>query len=668
MAMAIEPAPPAAVVPLPQEQQPSSVNAVSVGLGIYLLVATLLLIRVLLGLKEVYAWRRESVACSSERLGDAFEMAAQKLDLSNACEIRLHPKLPLPLTVGVRRPTVLFPQAMVDSLSGSKLQAIALHESNHARNHDPLWFFVNNGLRALMWFQPLIWLVHRRFVMAAKECSDMKVVDTAGSPWGYSKLLLALASGIGEDRLVSMPAPGMAMRGRRDLSYRVARILSPVLVTSRGPVVGALLMLVTTFLIAAMIQVPGHAAEEPEGRTSANANANVLKELNALEILLESMVKERQASYIEGAATLGEVTGAESHLMEVKLRRAEVLNDIPLQTDIQIEMIELANRKVRLTLREFTAGATSVSSLDVLAAREELARARLRLAEFELKHGEVENAAAVEERPQEAPPSIAFDASPLTPEPEAFSSLSLFLDPEPEAPRITLDDPPVLPESEEASLNDGPDLTEPCKFLETYLSVSRWQGFLPMSFSVEGLGEKMRAYHQEHPLQLEVIKDVTFQHFQTLPDSDLKFYLYKVSTANNPEGFPFTVEETPDGLRADWESYVEFKDQHLEAFIKDPQVDELPRTFPVILRRAHDVPDSENLWCHKIDAPIDDTAGSFAFISKESALSKQLNHRLNWLSMYFVVAGLKWTENLDDPDKPYLSLEQFKNFNWRTHQ
>ncbi|MGY8689296.1 MAG: M56 family metallopeptidase, partial [Verrucomicrobiales bacterium] len=186
MAMAIEPAPPAAVVPLPQEQQPSSVNAVSVGLGIYLLVATLLLIRVLLGLKEVYAWRRESVACSSERLGDAFEMAAQKLDLSNACEIRLHPKLPLPLTVGVRRPTVLFPQAMVDSLSGSKLQAIALHESNHARNHDPLWFFVNNGLRALMWFQPLIWLVHRRFVMAAKECSDMKVVDTAGSPWGYS--------------------------------------------------------------------------------------------------------------------------------------------------------------------------------------------------------------------------------------------------------------------------------------------------------------------------------------------------------------------------------------------------------------------------------------------------------------------------------------------------
>ena len=137
-----------------------------------------------------------------------------------------------------------------------------------------------------------------------------------------------------------------------------------------------------------------------------------------------------------------------------------------------------------------------------------------------------------------------------------------------------------------------------------------------------------------------------------------------------------TVEETSSGFRTDWEAYVQFKDAHLQDFLNNPVVGKdgkgEVKTFNVILRRAHDftdeVPDSENKYCYKIDAPVDNLDGGFAFIPKFSDYGQELDSKIKWLMLYFPIVDLRWERDPKYPNsKPYVRLLKIRQFNWRGH-
>lgn len=218
-------------------------------------------------------------------------------------------------------------------------------------------------------------------------------------------------------------------------------------------------------------------------------------------------------------------------------------------------------------------------------------------------------------------------------------------------------------------------LSEPRDFLDRYLMAARWEQLVPWSLNGESLQSEMSAYYQQSPYQPEKVHEITFQHKQKLPDSDYQFYLFKVITEANKGSFPMTVEETPDGFRTDWQAYVQFKDAHLQRFLDNPEIGPNgkgeTKTFNVILRRAHDftnnVPDKENKWCYKIDAPVDDLQGGFCHIPKYSKYGQELDAELKWLLLYFPIVDLRWETDPDHPDKPYVRLLQIRQYNWRGH-
>ena len=247
-------------------------------------------------------------------------------------------------------------------------------------------------------------------------------------------------------------------------------------------------------------------------------------------------------------------------------------------------------------------------------------------------------------------------------------------------PPILEDKPPVPPLEDEPPAQIEGILDPPRDFLTKYITSPTWNDMLEKSVGGKSLEKEMAAYYKQHPYQPEKLVEMAFQHKQKLPKSDREFYLFKVVTESNKRSFPMTVEETDDGYRTDWLTYVQFKDMHLQKFLEKPDIDKstgkgATQVFNVILRRAHDftdeVPDSENKWCYRIDAPNDaanaEELGGYSFIPKHSNYGQELDLKLKWLLSYFPIVELRWEVDPDYPKRPYVRLMKIRQFNWRGH-
>jgi len=161
----------------------------TVGCGIYLGVALLLLGRVGVGVQSVRRLVRASRSISEPELSDA-GVAPALADI--ACEVR-EADVELPLTAGFLRPVVLLPRGW-RSLSATALRAIVHHEAAHVRRRDCLAALGCAVLEALFWFNPAVWLATARVRWFAELACD---AEAARSMEGnsYASELLGLAAG-----------------------------------------------------------------------------------------------------------------------------------------------------------------------------------------------------------------------------------------------------------------------------------------------------------------------------------------------------------------------------------------------------------------------------------------------------------------------------------------
>ena len=127
-----------------------------------------------------------------------------------------------PVTVGWFHPVVVLPPDWAQ-WSPAQLDAVLLHEREHARRRDPLiqWFALLN--RAVFWFHPLAWWLERRLAALAEDACDAAVLARGHQPAEYCEYLLSLArtvTGAGARAEVV----GAAMPGAF-LPQRIRRIL-----------------------------------------------------------------------------------------------------------------------------------------------------------------------------------------------------------------------------------------------------------------------------------------------------------------------------------------------------------------------------------------------------------------------------------------------------------
>ncbi len=130
-----------------------------------------------------------------------------------------------PYVVGVLRPTIVIPVALVDE--PPLLQAALAHELAHVRRFDVLARVIQLVAHALLWWWPIVRLANRRLELAREQACDAWALEhTDLARPAYARLLVRMAA----LPLVATPA----LAAPRALDARVAAILGPVACARMG--------------------------------------------------------------------------------------------------------------------------------------------------------------------------------------------------------------------------------------------------------------------------------------------------------------------------------------------------------------------------------------------------------------------------------------------------
>jgi uncharacterized protein (TIGR03435 family) len=104
-------------------------------------------------------------------------------------EIRESDAMSAPLSMGVAHAVIVLPGDWRE-WEGDKLDAVLIHEHSHILRRDPVVQLLSAIHRALLWFSPLSWYLHRNIVRAAEEASDDAAVAATNDRASYAELLL----------------------------------------------------------------------------------------------------------------------------------------------------------------------------------------------------------------------------------------------------------------------------------------------------------------------------------------------------------------------------------------------------------------------------------------------------------------------------------------------
>ena len=170
--------------------------------GAYVLVASLFLLRLLLGL--ILSWRMLRATHPVRE-----NWAAGK-------RLRTSTRICAPVTVGSH---VLLPAECVN-WDARRRRAVLAHEEAHIARGDFYVQLLSQVNRSVFWFSPQAWWLHRRLTALAELASDDAAIDALGDRPGYAAILLDVA------RLSRNPSFGVAMARPATVSQRIERILA----------------------------------------------------------------------------------------------------------------------------------------------------------------------------------------------------------------------------------------------------------------------------------------------------------------------------------------------------------------------------------------------------------------------------------------------------------
>lgn len=234
------------------EQLPALVTAWALGTG-------LMLARMALGLAWVGRARRRSTPAPAEWQA-RLDALAHRLGLRRDVRLRLLPELAGPIALGMFKPCVLLPAALLSRLPVDLLEALLAHELAHVRRWDYAVNLLQSMVEALLFFHPVVWWLSARMRAERELVADEISADLVGDSRRLALALHALAELDAHD---ATPAVALAARGG-DLLGRIERLLAPrPQATGWKLALPALLIAATSFVVQAAGRDTSRAPDTP---------------------------------------------------------------------------------------------------------------------------------------------------------------------------------------------------------------------------------------------------------------------------------------------------------------------------------------------------------------------------------------------------------------------
>jgi TonB family protein len=229
------------------------------------------------------------------RRGSAYFPAADGIEVRIA-------DVTTPLTCGVLRPMIMLP-ASARAWEPDRLRAVLLHESAHVRRCDCLAKYASQAARALLWWNPLAWILAARASREQELACDEAVLRGGIPAETYATFLMEIAREC-RGRLLF----GCAMAGGPALSERLAHLFrwregQPSSTRRTALAIPLLLALMTTVSFAQKVYRMGPGIVAPK----------------VIEKSEPQYTDEAREAKIEGKVALSVVIGTDGVAHDIKI-------------------------------------------------------------------------------------------------------------------------------------------------------------------------------------------------------------------------------------------------------------------------------------------------------------------------------------------------------------
>ncbi len=152
---------------------------------VWLGIAAILLLRWWIVTHRLAATAMRAASAPPQRTKDALDAARRRLGVHHSIDLIASPTSEAPAVVRVLRPMIILPADGCSSLEDDELESLLCHECAHVARRDNLIGVFEAVLCSLFWFNPLVWLAHRRIAAAREAACDERVADAALRPETY---------------------------------------------------------------------------------------------------------------------------------------------------------------------------------------------------------------------------------------------------------------------------------------------------------------------------------------------------------------------------------------------------------------------------------------------------------------------------------------------------
>jgi TonB family protein len=233
--------------------------------GIWLAGVAISLSILVVGMARLASLASGASRIESGRLASLARETAADFELRRPVEILQSSHPALLATWGYLRPKVILP-ADAGRWSDDRARVVLRHELAHIRRGDWAVLVVAEVLRAVYWFNPLVWMACSR-VRQESECACDDAVMNAGVEGSeYATHLLELARALTANRRTSFPGlpgppslPASAMARPSSLEGRIRVMLNPS--ANRSPVTRRVRIATIVVLLGLTVSIAGLGAQ-----------------------------------------------------------------------------------------------------------------------------------------------------------------------------------------------------------------------------------------------------------------------------------------------------------------------------------------------------------------------------------------------------------------------
>lgn len=268
-------------------------------LPVWLLVSAVLLVRLLWF--HVCIVRLRRAACrADDRLASECGTLSQLLGVRPP-QVLVSGAIGSPFATGVLSPAILLPESVAEQPG---VDLVLMHELAHLKRSDCFWHLFAQIVCAVVFFQPLAWLLARRLQQSNDEVCDDHVLSAGSAAKDYASRLLSIAELCRSTNMEAAGGVGI-IRPRAFLSRRIRRILdaqrSLSLRTSARTLLSTAAAVAAGVVVASLVGLDGAPVQAKDARSgTAGTQSNAADGATTPTLTVDVRVVDEEGKPVEG--------------------------------------------------------------------------------------------------------------------------------------------------------------------------------------------------------------------------------------------------------------------------------------------------------------------------------------------------------------------------------